>query len=72
MSNQDNAGPLKFVNIVAPLVGFVCYFMWKDQRPLAAKEMLKWAIGGIVFWIVFNIFFIVIGFFIGLSPLLFM
>ena len=72
MGNQDSAGPLKFVNIIAPMVGFVCYFMWKDERPLAAKEMLKWAIGGIVFYCVWTMLWIVLGFVLGLAPLFFM
>ena len=52
MGNQDSAGPLKFVNIIVPMVGFVCYFMWKDERPVAANEMLKWGIIGMVLCVV--------------------
>ncbi|MDR1464974.1 MAG: zinc ribbon domain-containing protein [Oscillospiraceae bacterium] len=31
-----------------PIVGIIFYFVWKDQTPLKAKALLKWAIAGLV------------------------
>ena len=46
MSNQEGAGPIKFLAFFVPIAGLIFYLMWKDERPVAAKEMGKWGIIG--------------------------
>jgi hypothetical protein len=42
------SGGMKFLAFCIPIVGLILYFVWKDQKPLSAKSMLKLAIIGFI------------------------
>ncbi|EON72424.1 putative membrane protein YvbJ [Lysinibacillus parviboronicapiens] len=45
-----------------PLIGFIMYFLWKDNKPKAAKSALVWALIAIALYIVLIVGFGVLGF----------
>ncbi|MFJ7732139.1 zinc ribbon domain-containing protein [Lysinibacillus sp. NPDC097231] len=57
------------VNILSvcctPLLGFIMYFVWKDNKPKAAKSALIWALIAIGIYIVLVIVFGIIVFVLG-------
>lgn len=40
---------------IIPLVGFILYFVKKDQKPISAKSYLTWSIAGLVLNIILMI-----------------
>ena len=60
------SGGLKFLAFCFPIVGLILYFVWKDQKPMTAKAIIKLTIIGfivvnVVPTILYIIFFIVMG-----------
>lgn len=43
-----------------PIVGIILYFVWKDNKPLSAKLVIKWTLAGIAINIVFFILYILL------------
>ena len=54
-TNNEGAGGMKWLAFIFPLVGIICYFMWKEERPAAASEMIKFALYGVGFGVVMSI-----------------
>ena len=44
-----------------PLLGIVLFFVWKDNKPVAAKSALIWSLVSIGLWIVLSLVFGFIG-----------
>jgi hypothetical protein len=42
------SGGIKFLAFCFPIVGLILYFVWKDQKPITAKAVIKLAIIGFV------------------------
>lgn len=42
------SGGIKFLSFCFPIVGLILYFVWKDQKPLTAKAIIKLAIIGFI------------------------
>lgn len=42
------SGGLKFLAFCVPIVGLILYFVWKDQKPLTAKSLVKPMIIGFI------------------------
>lgn len=40
-----------------PILGIIMFFVWKDDKPKAAKWALIWAIISIVFWFIVSFLF---------------
>ena len=57
-TNNEGAGGMKWLAFIFPLVGIICYFMWKDERPTASSEMIKFALYGIGFGVGMSILLI--------------
>lgn len=61
--DQPNFG-YALLGFLAPIVGFVLYFLWKDQTPNQAKSWLKGAITSVIFSVVlvllYILFFIIV------------
>ena len=55
ISNNEGAGGIKWLCFFIPLVGLILYLMWKDDKPVAAKECGKFALIGVVIGIVIAI-----------------
>lgn len=47
-----------------PLVGLILFLIWKDQKPLCAHAIGKWALIGVITGIVLTILFIVLSIFL--------
>lgn len=62
-SGEDK--PNILVNIISfcciPILGIIMYFVWKDDKPVAAKSALIWAIVAFVFWFVISFVFGLLG-----------
>lgn len=56
------------INIITfcfmPLLGIIMYFVWKGEKPIAAKSALMWGLIAIGVWIVF---YIIIGILVGIA-----
>ncbi|SVC88668.1 uncharacterized protein METZ01_LOCUS341522 [marine metagenome] len=61
MSNQESAGGIKFLCLFIPLLGLILYLVWKDEKPVAATECGKFAIYGVIGWVIYTIVSFVIG-----------
>lgn len=48
-----------------PLLGIIMYFVWKDDKPKAAKSALIWALISVGIYVVFIVFFGILGFVLG-------
>ena len=48
-----------------PLLGIIMYFVWKDDKPKAAKSALIWALISVGIYVVFIVFFGMLGFVLG-------
>ena len=62
--------PSHFAGIVSccfPLVGFILYFLWKDEKPKSAKLVCNWLIAGIVLLVVFYVVCFIIGIIAGIT-----
>lgn len=58
--------PSTLVNLVAccfPIVGLILYFVWKDDKPLSAKSVGKWALIGFGISVLLYVLSIVLGIF---------
>ena len=55
ISNNEGAGGMKWLCFFIPLVGLILYLIWKDDKPVAAKECGKFALIGVVIGIVIAI-----------------
>ncbi|MEI6578816.1 MAG: hypothetical protein WCN92_05060 [Eubacteriales bacterium] len=66
---EDNPTAVwKLLGFCIPLVGLILYFVWKDQKPLTAKALGKFAIIGMIVGFVCSIaYFIIIFVFLGAS-----
>ena len=54
-ASNKGAGGIKWLCFFIPLVGLILYLMWKDDKPVAAKECGKFALIGVVIGIVIAI-----------------
>ncbi|MFC9539681.1 zinc ribbon domain-containing protein [Lysinibacillus sp. NPDC056959] len=45
-----------------PLLGIIMYFVWKDDKPKAAKSALIWALISVGIYVVFIVLFGMLGF----------
>jgi len=43
-----------------PIVGIILYFVWKDNKPLSAKLVIKWTLAGIAINIIFSILYVLL------------
>ena len=62
--------PSHFAGIVSccfPLVGFILYFLWKDEKPKSAKLVCNWLIAGIALLVVFYVVCFIIGIIAGIA-----
>lgn len=57
----------KFLGFCIPVVGLILYFVWKAEKPLTAKALLKFAIIGFIVSAVLSIVYIIIMAVIGAS-----
>ena len=62
---EDLGTPLKAASFCIPIVGAVLYFVNKDEHPAKAKQACTFAIYGVIFSVVLNIIFGVLGVFAG-------
>lgn len=53
--NDKPSAGLNFVAFFVPLVGLILYILWKDETPVKAKAIGKWALIGVVVSVVFSI-----------------
>lgn len=60
--NDKPSAGLNFVAFFVPLVGLILYILWKDETPVRAKAIGKWALIGVVVSVVFSIIVGVISF----------
>ena len=54
-TSNEGAGGMKWLCFFIPLVGLILYLIWKDDKPVAAKECGKFALIGVVTGIAFAI-----------------
>ena len=54
-TSNEGAGGMKWFCFFIPLVGLILYLIWKDDKPVAAKECGKFALIGVVIGIVIAI-----------------
>lgn len=59
-SGMPNDMPSTAINILSccfPLVGLILYLVWRDQTPIKAKSLGKWALTGfiisIIIWVLY-------------------
>lgn len=58
--------PSTLVNLVAccfPIVGLILYFVWRDDKPLSAKSVGKWALVGFGIGVLIYVLSIALGIF---------
>ncbi|GAB0166652.1 zinc ribbon domain-containing protein [Lysinibacillus sp. CTST325] len=48
-----------------PLLGIIMYFVWKDEKPKAAKSALIWGLVAVVVYVVIMFLFGILGFVLG-------
>ncbi len=67
MTKEDNSStgagaetPLKIASCCFPLLGAILYFVWKDSKPEAAKDVCKFALIGVGIAFAFEILFAII------------
>lgn len=53
----------KAASCCVPIVGLVLFFVWKDSKPKASKDVCKWAIIGTVISVVLYIIAMALGLF---------
>lgn len=67
-SSSGEDKPNIAVNLISfcciPLLGIVMFFVWKNDKPIAAKSALIWAIVSIVLWFVLSFGFGLLGAFL--------
>lgn len=66
MTEEDNSTkgaetPLKIASCCFPLLGAILYFVWKDSKPEAAKDVCKFALIGFGATFVLNILVMLVG-----------
>ncbi len=59
-SYEGASTALKVISFLFPIIGWILYFVHKDEKPTSAKECAQWA------WIGFGVSFI-LGFLSGLA-----
>jgi CHAT domain/zinc-ribbon domain len=52
---EGSVGPLGILFFCFPIVGFVMYVIWKDEKPAQAKRALTLALWGIGAWLIIEI-----------------
>ena len=61
-SYQDNpSGLINFAVCCFPILGFILYFVWKNEKPKSASSVCKWAIIGFILGIVLYIIAVILG-----------
>lgn len=54
-SNENAGGGIKVLSFFIPLLGLILYLVWKDEKPVASKQVGKaalWGFGiGFVFYL---------------------
>lgn len=67
-SNSGEDKPNIAVNLVSfccvPILGIIMFFVWKDNKPKAAKSALIWSIVSIAIWLVLSFGFGLLGAFL--------
>lgn len=53
----------KAASCCVPIVGLVLFFVWKDSKPKASKDVCKWAIIGTVISVVLYVLSMALGLF---------
>ena len=43
-----------------PIVGIILYFVWKNDKPLSAKLVIKWTLAGIAINVIFSILYVLL------------
>ena len=61
VDNEPAQLPLKIASCCFPIVGLLLYFIWKEDKPVASKEVGKFALIGVVFSVVIPMMFGVLG-----------
>ena len=61
ISNEGADFLPKAASCCFPIVGLVLYFVWKDSKPKASKDVCKWAIIGIATGVVVYIIAMAVG-----------
>ncbi len=59
-----NDDPNTLANIASccfPIVGLVLYLVWKDTKPKSSSAVCKWAIGGVVAFVLIYVICIILG-----------
>ena len=54
---ENKSNGIEAVDIVAfliPIIGFVMYFVWKDDKPEQAKKVCSATVIGFIFWFVIS------------------
>ncbi|MFP3918057.1 zinc ribbon domain-containing protein [Lysinibacillus telephonicus] len=64
-SSSGEDKPNIAVNLISfcciPILGIVMFFVWKDNKPRAAKSALIWALVSIVLWFILSFGFGLLG-----------
>jgi uncharacterized membrane protein YvbJ len=61
ISSLDNPSHLPgILGCCFPIVGIILYFVWKDNKPLSAKLVIKWTLAGLAINIIFTIIYVLI------------
>jgi|TARA_Y100000294_G_scaffold176508_1_gene199061 hypothetical protein len=45
-SNENAGGGIKVLSFLIPLLGLILYLVWKDEKPVASKQVGKAALWG--------------------------
>ncbi len=63
MNHVDDLGTgLKIVSFCFPIVGFILYFVKKNEQPVSAKQACTFGLIGFTLGLIFNIiYFVLIG-----------
>ena len=67
-SSSGEDKPNIAVNLISfcciPLLGIIMFFVWKNDKPIAAKSALIWSIVSMVIWFVLSFGFGLLGVFL--------
>ena len=69
MSVEEEQGaelPVKLISCCIPLVGLVLYFVWKDSKPQASKDVCQFALIGVGISLVLNVTLFILSMFTAL------
>ncbi|MFJ7825463.1 zinc-ribbon domain-containing protein [Psychrobacillus sp. NPDC096623] len=64
-SSSGEDKPNIAVNLISfcciPILGIVMFFVWKNDKPKAAKSALIWALVSVAIWFVLSVIFGILG-----------